>query len=153
MPLSNFGRVAKNLYRGAQPDSHAWDTLRALGVTGAFKLNDEREYPVGREAKEAGPTVQINSFAVGQWSPNEQMVVSAAGNIESWLNTGVAVYVHCSHGRDRTGLVIGAWMLLYRGATFEQVQAERALYGVTGIVALADAEITACLQHIAESRP
>jgi hypothetical protein len=152
MPLSNFGIVKPGLYRCAQPDADGWRTLNALGVSLALKLSTSDEYPRDREAREAGPSVQIQESPIDQWKPESKVVCGMVSDLVEWISTG-AIVVHCAHGRDRTGLVIGAYRLLADGWTLDQVNAERAVYGVTGIIAMADQEITECLAAIARRRP
>jgi|ERR1700682_44594 len=149
MPLGNFGQIATFVFRSAQPDEEGWSTLRRLGVKAVVKLSDETEYPTAIEARDAGPGVQIQATTVNQWNPDVATVRGIANLIQTFANAGLPTLVHCMHGRDRTGLAIGAWRLIYCGWTFDQVQNERAAYGVTGIIALADHEITECLKGIA----
>jgi hypothetical protein len=147
MPLNNFGVVLPNkLYRCGQPDRAGFADLMAIGVTLVMKLNGDNEYPIGRERQEFPGGVLLASIST--FHPDIDGVLQAAKVlqevIESWR-----VVVHCMHGRDRTGLVIGAWRLRFCGWTLDQVNDERAVYGTAGIVKLATHEMDECLQAIA----
>lgn len=163
MPLANFGLTLDgdpsnslgSVYRGAQPDAEAWGTLHALGVRNAIKLSDEAEYPAARESAEAGPGIVVCSMPVSQWKPDVAAVLGIAAVLldlrkQAW---GSVVFVHCLHGRDRTGLIVGAYKLRYLGWTRQQVEEERHAYGVAGIIALADREISEALDEIAKMGP
>jgi protein-tyrosine phosphatase len=149
VPLSNFGLVHPGLFRCAQPDADGWRPLWLLGVTFAVKLSTSSEYPLDNEAREAGSKVQIQESPIDQWKPDAEVVRRLVSDIVAWENAGAIGVVHCAHGRDRTGLVIGAYRLLVDHWTLDHVNAERKLYGVAGIIRLADEAINDCLRDIA----
>jgi protein-tyrosine phosphatase len=120
--------------------------LRGFGVLTVFKLNGA-EYPVARESREAGPGIEIRSFDVDQWHPSVKETLGIVSQIEDALSRGAAL-VHCTHGRDRTGLVIGALRLHVQKWALSRVEQERRVYGVVGLIALADHEIAEALALI-----
>jgi protein tyrosine/serine phosphatase len=152
MSLNNFGVVAAKLYRSAQPDAAAWPSLRALGIGAVVKLDSESEYPAARESAEAGPGIEVASVFINQWRPDAVAVRAAVAQIAAWIAAGLGVLVHCMHGRDRTGLIVGAYRLIEQGWPLEDVERERATYGVVGIIALADHEIAETLEAIAREK-
>ena len=154
--LNNLGIVVPGkLYRSAQPDAKGFADLRELGVRMVLKLNSEHEYPLARENQECqGPEtpVTVCSSILSTFSPLEAKVRAIATDIQCAMEAGNCILVHCTHGRDRTGLVIGAWRLLYDHWTLDQVLAERKLYGAGWLVDLADHEILEVLERIATGR-
>jgi tyrosine-protein phosphatase SIW14 len=150
MALSNFGIVAPGrLYRAAQPDAKGFQDLVALGVTLAVKLDGDGEYPHARENAEFPGPVWVEEVATFQ--PDRVQVVHLATRLDQALASGLVAVVHFLHGRDRTGLVIGAWRLLFAQWTLAQVLEERQLYGAGWLIDLADREILLVLRAIAAS--
>lgn len=148
MPLSNFGYVDSRhcnpLFRCAQPTAADVQTLRVLGVANILKLNtdepDEADWP--------DPQVFLKPLPSVFFDP--KLAIECAAEVFNMLEHGGAL-VHCKYGRDRTGLVIGAFRIIYCGWTLAQVDAERATYGVVGLDEIADADLTAMLAIIAKT--
>jgi tyrosine-protein phosphatase SIW14 len=155
MPLQNFGFVDSHksggkLWRSAQPDTAGMGTLNEIGIQNVIRLNGD------------GPSIEVEqaSFQRGvvePWyigtlfaSPSDTKTI--AYHVRNLVVAGQSVLVHCAHGRDRTGLIIGAYRILFNGWTFDQVQAERSLYGVGVLEELPDLEIVQVLKTIGGNR-
>lgn len=103
--VPNLHQVEPGLYRGGQPTEQGWAYLKSLGVTNVVKLNEEREGSDAGAVK-AGMTVVYLPISVGQQiegGPKLSTVAKAVANMQP------GVFVHCSHGQDRTGLVVGVY--------------------------------------------
>jgi protein tyrosine/serine phosphatase len=150
IPLNNLGVVTKwggnILYRGAQPDRAGFGSLWSMGVKTIFKLNGDEEF---RDAVEKDwfvedYSIQDDDLALrcwplpgilrANWTDNVIMIVSA---IDAAFKLG-HVFVHCTHGVDRTGLIAAAYRVVYRGASLADVQKERVTYGISPIRDLID---------------
>lgn len=153
MPLNNFGIVDSNagvtLYRSAQPDTKGCKDLEVLGVNVVLRLNGDG-WPVDRE-QVVMPRVQVIADFIPTFSVDAGLIQDIVRTIDYHMQQGKSVLVHCAHGRDRTGLVIGAYRLLKNGWTLAQVQGEREAYGVNWLVDIGDHEINEALQQIAAS--
>lgn len=121
--IPNFAIVDQLIYRGGQPDAEGWVVLKDFGVTRVIKLNEDSEAidPVleGMELFK----VQIPASQQIITEPDAQYLRDAVGFIEP--NT----FVHCSHGQDRTGLVIGMYRVLRQGWTKQKAWAEMMGHG------------------------
>ena len=103
--IPNFDQfdVCNYNYRGGQPTYDGWVYLQNLGITNVVKLNTEAEGS-DAEAKSIGMTVHEYpiDFLQQIWTqPDSNLVIEAINCITS--NT----FVHCEHGQDRTGLIVG----------------------------------------------
>ena len=111
--VPNLVRVDERVYRGGQPTPEGWQYLRSLGVKTVIKLNAEEE----------GTDAPIDA-SVKRWpldprdghpediftQPSREYLMAIVRSIDD--STG-KVYVHCSHGQDRTGLVIAIYRVIH----------------------------------------
>ena len=104
--IPNFRPVPgdPSVYRGGQPKSKAaWAYLQSMGVTNVVKLNLESGAS-DSEARALGMTVRyfpINMLHQILLKPDRHAVSNAVAAIKP------GTFVHCKHGRDRTGLIVG----------------------------------------------
>lgn len=156
MPLNNFGLVAvyaphdpldsrselPKLWRSAQPERAGFNTLVALGVGLVVKLNTDGEYPDDVEMQAISPA-SLMKVPLNALNPGKDETMGIVKEIVAALESGVSVLVHCTHGRDRTGLIIGAFRLMESAHWgFDAVMKERAVYGAGGfLIELVDAKI------------
>src|SRR5437868_2722536 len=126
MPLSNLGLVfsgyGARLWRCAQPDTDGFVLLSGLHVTTIIKLNDNGEYPDSLETGNFKGDVICDPYPRLFIVPPKEKVVDTVREIIRLLKIGKCVAVHCTHGVDRTGLVIGAFRIVELGWTMQQVK-------------------------------
>lgn len=113
--IPNLTQVKPGLWRSGQPTTlEQWRYIRSLGITRVVKLNFPSE---GSDdgAIAAGMVVHVRSI---QPEGDRDLLDNIAGTfvqpatfmlveIERAIELGGGVLVHCTWGRDRTGLVIG----------------------------------------------
>ncbi|MGH9365819.1 MAG: fused DSP-PTPase phosphatase/NAD kinase-like protein [Thermoanaerobaculia bacterium] len=132
MGIENFGLVDRGdgwaLYRGAQPDAQGFARLRKLGVTLLYKLNTETEASAAKAARFFGSGKVIRD-PVRTLVPDADHTSRAVGAIQALTASGETVFVHCSHGQDRTGMVIAGWRILVNGWTVRKADEERRRFG------------------------
>jgi len=126
----NFGVVEEGaIYRGAQPTSSEMESLQRRGVRTIVKLNTQE---LDRERADAARLgiqliyLPLNARLVG--TPGSCAEVERAYEAMT-RRENQPVYVHCSHGRDRTGFLIGLWRERQQHWPYEKVKSELALYG------------------------
>lgn len=116
-PLPNFKEVSPGLYRGGHPNTAGIAELKRRGVRTIVDLEvaDLIEATPGvisqelRDAKAAGITVvrfPMSAFEPALSSRFDTQMSAAMAELRRASPTN-AVYVHCKHGQDRTGLVVG----------------------------------------------
>jgi protein tyrosine/serine phosphatase len=127
--LPNFHRVNENLYRGAQPNGEGFKALAKLGIKTIINLrdNDQRALVEEKKAQSAGFqyfNVPITRF--GRPDTAEVYKVLEIINKPEYQ----PVFVHCRYGADRTGVVIGAYRILFDGWTSKDAKAEANRHGM-----------------------
>lgn len=144
----NFGVVVRDgIYRGGQPGEKQLEYLRDLGVRTIVKLNHRQ---LGQERVLAARlgmklvSLPLDPSSVGE-KPSCAVVAEAIALLSdrsSW-----PVYVHCSHGRDRTGFVVGAYRQLLERRPWPSVSEELASFGHDGSMRRAYPQISRELEN------
>jgi len=116
----------KFIYRGGQPDNDGFKWLKDKGVTDVVKLNTEGESSdVAAEA--LGIRVHYMPIPLEDqlvFKPRKDLVVAATSIITTAFEVPTSVFVHCEHGQDRTGLVIGCYRVWEQGWTKDDAWTE-----------------------------
>lgn len=119
--LSNFWRVAPNIYRSAQPDAQGFaEAARRYGVKTVVSLRDDfddRHFGAQGVRLVRAPMDAMNLPA------GAPQVVRALRAIRLASREG-GVLVHCQHGADRTGAVVALYRMIYQGWSRERAITE-----------------------------
>jgi hypothetical protein len=124
--VANFAQVSPVLYRGAQPTQEGFRELKRLGVKTVLSMragDDDAKLIAGQGLR----LVRISSRA---WLPRTRNVVAALKVI---LEPRYQPFVHCQAGKDRTGLVVAAYEILFLGKSVDEAVSERRSYGAAAI--------------------
>lgn len=115
-PIANFHKVRPGLYRGGHPDGKGLDYLKKLGVKTIVDLevgDFVEAFPWDIAGEVDGAKSRHLTLVREPMSAFEPAV---SDDFDAKMNaiqklladpTKAPVYVHCKHGQDRTGLVIG----------------------------------------------
>ena len=108
--LFTVEQAAPAVFRGGQPGPVGWQWLCGEGVRTVIKLNTESE---GSDAGAESLGMTVHRFPVPWWRqtfwrPSQADLITAVGLV---VNRTDPVFVHCTHGQDRTGLMIGCFRL------------------------------------------
>ena len=108
--VANFHQVDDHVYRGAQPDQQGIENLAKLGIKVVVDL---REAGAGTRAEEKWVAAEHMRFVSvpmkGMGAPPLASVRRALDVLED-RSVG-PVFVHCEHGKDRTGTVIACYRI------------------------------------------
>ncbi|MGB9181137.1 MAG: tyrosine-protein phosphatase [Pyrinomonadaceae bacterium] len=142
--LRNFDRFSASIYRGGQPvlssssETQKMDgisLLRAIGVTDIINLRGKSKNDFEQERARSNaesitfhsiplPSLDFGLPGMGKkLSKHVDDVARAVALAQKLEADGRVVYIHCSHGADRTGVVV-AMMRLLDGATLKTAMAE-----------------------------
>jgi protein tyrosine/serine phosphatase len=145
-PINNFQIViADGVYRSGQPKGEAdWNYLKNIGIATVVKLNkfssDADEAEEFRMAKERNIKVipiymQPEDFPhnLNPWdSPDLKDLMKVIEVLENRGNGNVLV--HCSHGKDRTGLVVAVYSVRNKNFCKDAAYAQMKHYGANPIL-------------------
>lgn len=125
--LGNFAQVNSGLYRGAAPTETGMAKLKAMGVRTIIDLRIERK----GQAEEAKAAQSLGMTRVriplGREAPTPKQVKLFLDTVNDPQKQ--PVYVHCQHGADRTGAMIGIWRETHDGWGFQKTWQEMRHYG------------------------
>jgi tyrosine-protein phosphatase SIW14 len=127
LPL-RFQQVSAGIYRGARPAADELATLQKLGIKTVLNLENDKA-AVAQEMKTAA-ALGLKEFSTpmsGFWSPKDAQVKLSLQILTDPANQ--PVYVHCLHGEDRTGLIVGLYRVFYEGWTPQQAWNEMEAMG------------------------
>lgn len=117
--LSNFHRVSRTLYRGAQPSAQGMKTLESMGIKTVISLRwlgSDRGELKGTSLKYIH--IRINTVA----NPKTGQVVEFLKAVVDPDNQ--PVFLHCKHGADRTGMMTAFYRIVMQGWSKEEAVRE-----------------------------
>lgn len=143
--LPNFREVENGkIYRGGVPTSTGVEQLSKMGVKTILSIRDDDPVATKKEGKLArGLGMEFISIPLsGILSPSDAKIDA----IESILNNPkyYPLYVHCTYGQDRTGLVIGLFRVFFQNVSPKDAYQE--------MLALGFKRMLVGLRHYFESR-
>lgn len=99
--VPNWGIVDRDqhIVRGGQPDAFGWQWLVSHGITNDVKLNTGKD--------PATPGMTVKAFPITTWQQ-----IFGGKKLRAQLNAaekaiGPGTFLHCTHGKNRTGTVVG----------------------------------------------
>jgi tyrosine-protein phosphatase SIW14 len=119
--IPNFVQVEPGLWRSGQPTTAAqWSYLKSIGVRHVVKLNFDSE---GTDALAIAAGLDVHVLSVqpeGDQDVFDNVLntfvrpnAAALSEAERVIAEDGGVLVHCTHGQDRTGLVVGEHRVLH----------------------------------------
>lgn len=130
--LPNFHQVHPFLYRGGEPSKEGLKKIKEMGVKTIFDLRNpgEKKYDEQESAKELG--LRYISMPMNSKAPTNKQIKRMMDEIDRAKdNSKEAVFVHCAHGSDRTGCMIGIWRVKRDGYDYDTAYQEMRKYWFT----------------------
>jgi tyrosine-protein phosphatase SIW14 len=113
VPIDVFAEVTAGVYRGARPERVGLEALKKMGVKTIINIDDDDEAIAeeAQNAKELGLNM-ISKPLSGFWAPSDE-------DVDAILNllhdpSLYPVFVHCQHGQDRTGMIVGFFRVYFQ---------------------------------------
>lgn len=113
--IVRFGQVDGHLFRGGQPELKDFGKLRDLGINTVVSLREEDSERATVEAlgmKFVHLPVTMKPF--GASGPVSRATIAAFFKVVDDPSSG-NVFVHCRHGKDRTGLFVSMYRITRQG--------------------------------------
>ncbi len=121
--LPNFHSVTDQIFRGGQPSEEGLNLLKQKGIATIINL---REEATAIEAER----VFVESIGLQYISiPLRPFDIPTTESIEKFLiliheKNHQPFFIHCLHGMDRTGLMVGLYRMKYSDWTYERTVEE-----------------------------
>lgn len=126
--LSNVGRIAPGVLRGAQPKKEGYATLKAMGIRTVIDMRTtENERKQVEAAGMKAIAIPIHMTRDGLKEKVEQVVAVMADPANQ------PVFVHCRHGQDRTGVVVAAFRMKQQGWRLSDAESEMQAFGFNDV--------------------
>lgn len=122
--LGNVGRVAPGILRGAQPKPEGYATLKAMGVRTVINLRTNH----GEKAAVEGAGMRSVEIPMNTMKNVDPAAVRKAILVMT-DPANQPVFVHCAHGKDRTGVVSAVYRMEIEGWTAAEAEAEMEAFG------------------------
>src|SRR5262249_15840304 len=129
----NFHEVHPFLYRSGEPTEAGLKKLKEMGVKTLIDLRapSERAFDEKEAAKELG--LKYIMLTLTSAPPTQQQISTIIHTIkkaEEDPSKG-SVLVHCAHGSDRTGCMIGIWRVTQEDWNYDDAYKEMRKYWFT----------------------
>jgi protein tyrosine/serine phosphatase len=125
--LPNFHVVAPGIYRGAAPTDAGLAKLKSMGVVTIIDLRISPKLVKVEKAEAISMGFNWINLPMGSDPPTKKEVTVFLSTLQK--APVQPVYVHCQHGADRTGCMIGIWRETQQNWPFAQTFAEMQKYG------------------------
>jgi tyrosine-protein phosphatase SIW14 len=121
--LSNFASVSPVLYRGAQPTAEGFRELQKLGIKTVVNLRS-MHCDAGMIA---GTDLRYFRIPCSAWGVDRAQFRQFMAIVNDPANQ--PVFVHCQHGSDRTGFVVGGYRITEQRWDAQSAVSELDTYG------------------------
>jgi hypothetical protein len=124
---ARFAKVTKDLFRGGCPSlkDNDIESLKRMGINKIVSLDEE----CGERIKEKCNELGIHQIIWGLGAGNDPKVAALKKRIVPTLTHGGPTYVHCLHGKDRTGMTVAMYRV-YSGWSVDKALKEAAQFGM-----------------------
>jgi tyrosine-protein phosphatase SIW14 len=133
--IDRFHQVAPGIFRGARPGKQGVQELARLGFKTDLNLDsDDDEAELERGWAHDQGLQFIDERLSGFWRPNATQVRRILEFVKNPSNH--PIFIHCKHGRDRTGLIVALHRVFHENWTPEQAYDEWRAMGYRPILFL-----------------
>jgi protein tyrosine/serine phosphatase len=124
--IPRFDQVAEGFYRGGQPRRQGYEYLKQLGVKTVINLRAEN-----REAEKVKSLgLHYVHIPMSPWERvpeiKIQMFLQVLRDRDSY-----PVFVHCEHGADRTGFMVGLYRIAFQDWSADRAYQEARAHGMS----------------------
>lgn len=139
--ISRVKKVSEGIYRGARPTEGKFEDLADAGIRTILDLQGEASALVPGETQRSRHNRQQIAEGLGMRYINIATALSDLSDPADRADVLRAaalmhdrslqpIYVHCAAGKDRTGIAVAAYRIIYQGCTYAQARREFARNGI-----------------------
>jgi protein tyrosine/serine phosphatase len=125
VPIKEFHQVDENIYRGARPSVNGIRLLAIMGIKTIINLENSNIIVEQKNVDRYG--MIYFSFPMSPFFiPTQEKVDNILRIMDDeyfW-----PIFIHCKHGQDRTGLIIGLYRFYFNGWTPREAYQEMRRY-------------------------
>ena len=126
--LSNVGRVAPGIFRGAQPTAEGFRTLKIMGIRTVVNLrNKHSEKQAVEESGMKSIEIPFDIFSTPEASSVDKVIALMSDKRNH------PVFVHCAQGQDRTGTIVAIYRMKVNGWSLSMAEQEMQDFGFNDI--------------------
>lgn len=125
--LPNFHTVAPGIYRGGAPTREGLKALSKMGVRTIIDLRIEKQARLTEKPMAEKMGFTWIHLPMGREAPTRRQVDTFLATLAKAPDK--PVFVHCQHGADRTGCMIGIYRVQVQKWSFARAWAEMRKYG------------------------
>ena len=120
--IENFKKVDDTLYRGALPAPEDIFELKRQGFDAIISLRSgfDKSGLVEKDFVEKAGLEYANFPINSQKGPSQEVTNDFLAYMEKARNANKKVFLHCKHGKDRTGTMTAIYELNFKIKTFHQ---------------------------------
>jgi len=125
--IPNFHVVAPGIYRGAAPTTQGLSALKDMGIRTIIDLRISPKLVKLEKAQALAMGFSWINLPMGSEPPTQKQVDILLATL--CKAPAEPVFVHCQHGADRTGCMIGIYRVQVQDWSFAQAWPEMRRYG------------------------
>lgn len=122
--VGDFGEVTPFLYRGAQPNKEGFAELAKMGVAIVVDLRGKSK---SEEATVKDLGMRYEPISWFCMRPKDALIARFLNLVRD--NPRKKIFVHCTTGIDRTGMMVAAYRMVDQGWTAQEAMAEMKEFG------------------------
>jgi len=126
--LPNFHMVHPFLYRGGEPSKKGLQQLKEKGVKTLIDLRASSATTKSEEATAHELGMKYINLPMSSKAPTEAQLATYFEAVRQGRDKNEPVFLHCAHGSDRTGCLVGIWRVTEDGYSYPQAYAEMRKY-------------------------
>lgn len=135
--LPNFHQVHPYLYRGGEPSQGGLNKLKQQGIATVIDLRAPSLITRKEKVTAEKLGMKYVNLPMGSLAPSKSQVDTFLAlterarknhNDSSYKNEDGPVFIHCAHGSDRTGCMVGIWRVVKDGFSYNQAYREMRKY-------------------------
>ncbi len=126
--LPNFHSVHPFLYRGGEPTKVGLHQLQEKGIKTLIDLRASSAITKSEEATAHELGMKYINLPMSSKAPTEAQLATYIAAVREAKEKNEPVFLHCAHGSDRTGCLVGIWRVTEDGYTYPQAYTEMRKY-------------------------